>query len=103
LGIYGRPYCDVDPYHIIRLLRGGGSAKEIGRQLGVSTSTVRRRVALFGSDEDIALMRMGRRSLPSRTPVRPPVLRAEHAIGIADARANAEAAVGRIVRIGPDP
>lgn len=57
LGICGRPYLDVDPYQIIRLLREGCSAAEVGERLGVSAATVRHRVELFGSDEDVALTR----------------------------------------------
>jgi DNA invertase Pin-like site-specific DNA recombinase len=57
LGICGRPFLDVDPYQIIRLLRDGYSAQETGEKLGVSAATVRHRVELFGSEEDIALTR----------------------------------------------
>ena len=60
LGICGRPYSDVDPYQIIRLLRAGNSAEETGRRLGVSAATVRRRVMLFGSEEDVGRLRSGR-------------------------------------------
>jgi DNA invertase Pin-like site-specific DNA recombinase len=65
LGICGRPYCDVDPYQIIRLLRDGYSVTQTGQRLGVSAATVRHRVLLFGSDEDIALVRTRRCRKPA--------------------------------------
>ncbi len=101
LGICGRPYCDVDPFVIVRLLRDGRSPEEIGRRLGVSATTVRRRVLLFGSDEDIALLRP---RPPSRHPggIPPRVPSTTTTTTRADLRALLVARLGQDLRIRQD-